>query len=255
MVYVPAGKFLMGEADEDESGNPIHTVVLDAFWLDRTEVTVAQFRTFFLATGYQTGADERGRSWVFTTHWAEVDGANWEHPIGPQSVADDTFPAVHVSWHDAVAYCRWAGGRLPTEAEWEYAARGPAGSVYPWGDEFDGARLNLCDRNCEAPWATPSVDDGYAFVAPVGSYPSGASWIGAFDLSGNVWEWVQDWYEVYPSVQQINPTGPRTGERRVLRGASWYDSEDGRRGSSADRNSDDPTITNVNNGFRCAVDR
>jgi formylglycine-generating enzyme required for sulfatase activity len=124
-------------------------------------------------------------------------------------------------------YCAWAGARLPTEAEWEYSARGPQEFIYPWGDEFDGTRLNYCDANCEFDWADKTVDDGYADTAPVGSYPGGASWCGALNLAGNVWEWTADWYGDYHVGVQTNPLGPATGDHRVLRGASWGDNSSG----------------------------
>ncbi|MBN1583608.1 MAG: formylglycine-generating enzyme family protein, partial [Anaerolineae bacterium] len=230
MVYVPAGEFLMGspnagqDAQDDEK--PQHTVYLDAFWIDQTEVTNAMFARFVSDTGYETGAQARGWAWVLVgTQWKEVTGADWQHPQGPITSIDglDDHPVVQIGWDDANAYCQWAGRQLPTEAQWEKAARGTDGLVYPWGDSFDGSKLNFCDANCFIDWQDADSDDGYARTAPVGSYPAGASPYGGLDMIGNVWEWVLDWYgrSYYASSPDQNPTGPTTGEERGLRGGGW----------------------------------
>ena len=148
-------------------------------------------------------------------------------------------------------YCDWAGSQLPTEAEWEYAARGPESLVFPWGDEFDGARLNYCDLNCPTGVLDPAVDDGHADTAPVGSYPEGVSWTGALDLAGNVREWVADWYGIYPAGEQANPTGPSTGTSVVPRGGSWLDRPDDTRG--ANRGENELAYVRHKVGFRCAA--
>lgn len=248
MVYVPAGKFTMGSDDAaitlaaamcgqfsdgctrdtfaDEQ--PTHTVTLDAFWIDRTEVSNAQYRRCVAAgactsTGCPDDADLNG----------------------------DAQPAVCVSWTQAQAYCAWAGGRLPTEAEWEYAARGPAGLLYPWGNAFDGTRLNYCDTRCPLSRADPTYDDGFARTAPVGSYPTGASWCGALDMAGNAWEWVQDWYGPYTPEPQDNPLMEAGFRGRVLRGGSW--DLDPAYSRATVRNYG-PTDGSSNvSGFRCAV--
>ena len=245
MVFVPGGEFQMGSTDDEveqafqvckeynpgckrewfEREQPMHAVALDDFWLDRTEVTNAQYRRC-VATG------------VCSTSRYEND-SNWN---------GDSQPVVGVDWNDAQTYCQWAGARLPTEAEWEYAARGPEGRVYSWGDAFDGTKLNFCDKNCDTSW-DKSVDDGYALTAPVGSYPDGASWIGALDMAGNVYEWVVDRFGDYPSGKQVNPTGPASGDYRVLRGGSWNLSSYDVRGAYRWDNTDyrNPAV-----GFRCA---
>ena len=201
MVHVPGGTFEMGSIEGESDEQPVHTVVLDGFWIDRTEVTNALYHRCVEANACQAPT---------VCDWGAPTYARVEH-------AD--HPAVCVDWYGAEAYCEWAGARLPTEAEWEYAARGSQGWAYPWGNEFDGTRLNYCDVNCEENWADETVDDGYARTAPVGGYPDGASWCGALDMAGNVWEWMVDWHGSYPSAAQANPTGPETGDRRVLRGA------------------------------------
>jgi len=257
MVFVPAGSFLMGsdsgdsEADDDEF--PQHEVTLDGFWIDRTEVTGVQFGQFVSETGHVTTAETEGWSYVFTgSNWEETDGADWQHPAGPGSDLSGLaqHPVLHISWYDADAYCEWAGARLPTEAEWEYAARGPEGNRFPWGDDFDGDIVNFCDANCEFDWAYAAYDDGWAQTAPVGSYLAGASWVGVLDMAGNVWEWVQDWYDSYDSSPAENPAGPTSGDFKVLRGGSWFNRS--RHVRSAYRLTDQPGIRHVIIGFRCA---
>lgn len=245
MVYVPAGTFEMGSSDADIDAalelcredretcqretfadeQPAHTVSLDDFWIDQTEVSNRQYRQCVEAEA----CEEPG--------CGEADEFN-----------ADEQPVVCVTWHQADAYCAWAGGRLPTEAEWEYTARGPEGHRYPWGDAFDGTRLNYCDVNCPFQWADQEVDDGYTYTAPVGTFPDGASWCGALDMAGNVWEWVADWHGQYPDEPQENPTGP-SGIRRVVRGGAW--DLDRAFVRSALRNWGLPdSVSNVS-GFRC----
>ncbi len=201
MVYVPAGEFPMGSDEGDDLAFddefPQHTVYLDAFWIDRTEVTVAMFRAYVGDTGHVTTAEEEGGgyAWVEGEGWKWVDGADWQHPFGQESAAQDDHPVVQVSGYDVMAYCEWAGGQLPTEAQWEKAAWGTDERIYPWGDAFGGNELNYCDANCPGDWRDEEHDDGYAFTAPVGSYPDGVSPYGALDMAGNVWEWVSDWYD------------------------------------------------------------
>jgi len=276
MVYVPAGQFDMGHAgtqwiwggslrDGDlrlqvfTDEQPRHSVYLDAFWIDRTEVTVAMFRTFVQATGYRTTAEKLGWGHPWTEgpiedEWPRVAGTDWQHPRGPESSAQDDHPVVQVSWEDADAYCEWAGGGLPTEAQWEKAARGNDGRTWPWGNTYDGARGNFCDARCPVErWKQDRYDDGYAFTAPVGSFPGGASPYGALDMAGNVWEWVADWYDSSYSVgaPTDNPSGPRFGTERAMRGGAWIDNEPWVRATVRYQNP--PTSRCDDVGFRCAV--
>ncbi len=237
MVYVPEGSFTMGspagEGGDDEV--PLHKVTLDGFWIDRTEVTNAQYRIFVGATGH-----------------GEPTTCEWGDPTyGDETKAN--HPVVCVSWDDAKAYCEWAGARLPTEAEWEKAARGTDGWIYPWGINFDGSRANYCDTNCESSDKDTEADDGYAQTAPVGSYPTGVSPYGALDMAGNVWEWVSDWYHFYyyGKSPEYNPQGPSSGRYRVLRGGSWFGFSTNER--TAFRAWFAPDKHDIAIGFRCVV--
>jgi formylglycine-generating enzyme required for sulfatase activity len=262
MVYVPAGKFLMGSSDSDKQAysdeKPQHEVYVDAFWIDQTEVTNAMFRRFVSTAGYKTEAEKVGSGWGWIGgEWKEIKGADWQHPHGPDTniVGLDDHPVVQVIWNDAQAYCQWTGRRLPTEAEWEKAARGTDGRKYPWGnDPITGTLLNFCDKNCEYSHKDGTIDDGYAYTAPVNSYPAGASPYGALNMAGNVWEWVADWYDekyyASSSVKSPNPQGPTTGQYHVLRGGAWnYVSQDVR---AADRYWNPPDIRLNIVGFRCS---
>ena len=167
----------------------------------------------------------------------------------------DDYPVIHVDWNMAKNYCEWRGARLPTEAEWEKAARGTNGRMYPWGNAFDGTKANFCDANCSFNGANKNYDDGYADTAPVSVYPGGASVYGILNLAGNVREWVADWYGsniFYDNPSSSNPQGPSSGNSnsRVLRGGSWYDSADLVR--SANRFRYVPAGASYYIGFRCA---
>jgi len=258
MMFIPAGVFLMGspEGVGDKDELPQHTVYLDSFFIDKTEVTNAIFEQFVIETNYQTDAEKSGKSYAFVNNdWYLVSGADWRHPFGPSSDISglDDHPVIHVSWNDAVAYCEWAGKRLPTEAEWEKAARGTAGTTYPWGNDPPAGNLvNYADSNTNFDWSVRSVNDGYKYTAPVGSYPDGASPYGLLDAAGNVWEWVADWYgkEYYSQSPESNPQGPTTGTIRVMRGGAWDDLISGIRSSY--RAAYAQTNTNGDTGFRCA---
>jgi serine/threonine-protein kinase len=253
--YVPAGEFLMGY-DKVANESPQHTVYLDAFWLDQTEVTNAMFARFVAARGYVTTAEKSGSSDSFnltTQHWDRLSGVNWRHPHSPESDLSglDNYPVVQVSWDDAQAYCQWAGGRLPTESEWEKGARSGDARRYPWGnDPVANALLNIADKNLAVDWKKEDLDDGYAFTAPAGSYPAGAGPYGALDMAGNVWEWVADWYDesYYRRALADNPTGPATGNARVLRGAGWATGDT----MMTFRWSNSPEAAYSDYGIRCA---
>lgn len=242
MAYVSAGKFLMGSTDADgmagDHEKPQHIVYLDAFWIDRTEVTNAQYRRCV-----EAGVCQVPR--VMESHY-------WERPstYGNPSKAD--HPVVHVDWNDTRTYCEWAGVRLPTEAEWEKAARGTDGRIYPWGSTFDDWRLNFCDQNCIYSLPGVEADDGYHRTAPVGNYPTGASPYGILDMAGNAFEWVADWYdaEYYSHSPARNPQGPNSGEYHVLRGGSWDGGAMSTR--TTNRAYGHPPSTYHNVGFRCA---
>ena len=276
MVYVPAGEFEMGnpgiqwiwngslrrgdlglEVYTDET--PQHSVYLDAFWIDQTGVRVAQFRTFVDATGYKTTAEREGwgqpwREGPVEDEWPHIEGADWRHPRGPGSSAEEDHPVVQVSWEDAAAYCEWAGGGLPTEAQWEKAARGTDGRTWPWGGIYEGSRGSFCEADCPVErHRDASYGDGYAFTAPVGSFPGGDSPYGALDMAGNVWEWVADWYDegYYGASPTDNPTGPSYGAERSQRGGAWYDNQSWVRCTV--RHQTRPSVRCDDLGFRCAV--
>jgi formylglycine-generating enzyme required for sulfatase activity len=275
MVWIPGGEFSMGAQDppnvNDAVGmqavtdsRPIHRVYVDAFWMDTTEVTNAQFAAFVKATGYVTVAERKPSprefpgvppealvpgSVVFSppdhgvplnNHiqwWSYVKGANWRHPLGPDStiVGKDTFPVVHVAYDDAVAYSKWAGRRLPTEAEWEFAARGGlTGQLYPWGNDFNKDHRWMANSHQGHFPDHDAGEDHFTGIAPVAQFP--ANGYGLYDVAGNVWEWVSDWYrpDYYAQLAADggvarNPSGPSssydpdepTEAKRVHRGGSF----------------------------------
>lgn len=306
MVLIPGGTFDMGgdnkQASEDEY--PKHSVQVASFYMDVTEVTNAQFKKFVDATGYITTA-ERKPDWEelkktlppgtlkpadevmvaaslvfkpsagpvdlndFSQWWSWVPGANWRQPEGPGSSIEgkDDFPVVHVSWFDAMAYCKWAGKRLPTEAEWEYAARGGfINNIYPWGNEHvsqGSAKTNSWEG--KFPYLN-TQKDGYTKLAPVKKFaPNG---YGLYDVSGNVWEWCIDWYDhnYYKTLQgkkSFNPKGPAKSydpqephtPKRVLRGGSFLCNDSycsGYRVARRMKSSPDTGLEHT--GFRCVKD-
>jgi len=240
---------------------PKHIVSLDGYWIDKTEVTNDMFSKFVTATTYITEVEKIGNGYVasdVTVYWVKVEGASWKTPHGPSSSISglENHPVVQVTWNDADAYCKWADRRLPTDAEWEKAARGIDMRIYPWGDsEPTGDLANFPDislyKEIKLEWLNNGIDDGFAFTAPVGSYPKGASPYRILDMAGNVWEWVSDFAgeynaENYPSH---NPTGPASGEYHIIRGGSW----DMYYGDAAvNRQADLSNGRSASLGFRCA---
>ena len=267
MVEVPACEFTMG-ADADvgfeackkyyigsedecerswyEDEEPEHTVYVDAYYMDKYEVTNAEYAEFLNEKGNQTEGDV---TWLDLGDYALIEYS------GNQFKTKSGFakhPVVDVTWYGAKAYCEWAGKRLPTEAEWEKAARGTDGRKYPWGNTFDGSRVNFCDTNCGFGHANKDYDDGYKRTAPVGSYPSGVSPYGVYDMAGNVWEWTSSHYESYP----YDKTDGREDmtltnvERLVLRGGSWVN--DGSIVRTPNRVGWDPVGSYYIIGIRCS---
>jgi formylglycine-generating enzyme required for sulfatase activity len=269
----------MGDAFDEgyptDGETPVHPVRLDAFRIDATAVTNAQFATFVKDTGHVTGAEEFGVSAVFhlafagdprdvvnraagTPWWLAVRGATWRTPEGPGSdvARRQNHPVVHVSWSDAQAYAAWAGKRLPSEAEWEYAARGGLeGARFAWGDELTPRGRWACNI-WQGTFPTVNTgDDGHLTTAPASSYaPNG---YGLSCTAGNVWEWCADWFDAsfYARSPEHDPRGPDHGEQRVMRGGSYlcHDSYCHRYRVAA-RSSNTPESTSANTGFRCAGD-
>lgn len=230
LVYVPAGEFTMGSNFGEDNQKPEHQVVLDAFWADQTEVTNAMYAKCVAANQCDPASDTK----------------SYTHPNYYGNSEFDEYPVINVSWNDAIAYCSWAERRLPTEAEWEKAARGTNGNTYPWGNKLPYVNLLNYNRN---------VGD----TTEVGKYPDGASIYGALDMAGNVWEWVNDWYSetYYQSSPSSNPLGPDSGTYRVYRGGSWYAPYyyyviSGVRSANRGWWYRDPSFTPYDLGFRCA---
>jgi len=258
MECVPAGSFnigmktceFVGCQKEVNGGSPN----MAAFWIDRTEVTNAMFSLFVAATNFISGAENTGASEVNGIATA-VSGADWRHPQGPDSSIDgkNDYPVVQMNWFAAFAYCQWSGGSLPTEAQWEKAARGSDGRLFPWGSSLpDATRLNAADVNSSAAWANKSQDDGYRYTAPVGSFPGGDSPYGVEDLAGNAWEWTRSLYKDYPynpsDGREITSSANVTGNV-VLRGGGFYDDYGSVR--STLRYGGMPGLSHDATGFRC----
>ena len=279
MVELPGGTFLMGSEDADyrpEDGEgPVREANVDAFEVDPTAVTNLDFAEFVDATGYRTQAEVIGWSYVFrgllprakqrrlprgrdigtVPWWHAMDGASWRRPEGPGSGLKGRLhhPVVHVSWHDADAYCRWSGKRLPTEAEWEYAARGGLiGKRLPWGDELTPRGQHLCNIWQGTFPDDNTLQDGYLGTAPAESFrPNG---FGLYNVAGNVWEWCSDFHSVdwHRHHPLDNPSGPEDGETKVLKGGSYlcHDSYCNRYRVAA-RYANTPDSATGNAGFRC----
>jgi formylglycine-generating enzyme required for sulfatase activity len=277
MVEIPAGAYRLGsDADEGEPSDgeaPSRIVQLHRFRMARTAVSNRDFARFINQTGYVSLAEETGLSFVFAgllpddfpptrgvvdaPWWREVEGACWYQPEGPGSSIDTRadHPVVHVSWHDAMAYCRWAGARLPTDAEWECAARGGLHqNRFAWGDDLTPNGQHRCNIWQGRFPMLNSTDDGYYGTAPVDAFePNG---YGLFNVCGNVWEWCADWFDNHFSGADLNnPRGPVQGHRRVIRGGSFLCHESYcNRYRVAARSSNTPDATTSHTGFRCAAD-
>lgn len=235
MILIPAGSYIMGRIGGPQNEEPPHEIYLNDYYIDETEVTNAMYREC-VSSGICPPPESKSSP---------------SHPLYFDNPEFDSYPVIYVNWDMANTYCEWIGGRLPTEAEWEKAARGTDERIYPWGDVFDGNALNFCDVNCSNQWALSNYDDGYADTAPVGSFIQGKSPFGLLDMAGNVYEWVADWYsDSYYSVSPTeNPMGPMFGDGRVLRGGAWGD---GQGTSSTSRVYFSPSSAYEFTGFRCA---
>jgi formylglycine-generating enzyme required for sulfatase activity len=262
MVFIPGGSFEMGDADGLDIEKPVHEVELSSFWLDAHEVTIQEYADFVDATGYVTDAEKGGGCFIWTGKgWEKTEGVNWRFDeLGrTHGIEKANHPVTHLSWNDAHAYAGWAGKRLPTEAEWEYAARGgEIGFRYAWGNDPLGPKIvaNVSDENFVKVvtfWPThEGYDDGYTFSSPVGSFPPNS--LGLYDMSGNAWEWCADFFaeDFYSRSPEVNPLNDDGYEQRVMRGNSW----DGRPGllRCSRRTSDAQSASYVDTGFRCAKD-
>lgn len=243
MMLVPPGCFMMGSTESElddvfqsfkkhfpdyerqwlNDETPMHEVCITApFWIDKTEVSQAQFTQF---SGKAAKAPQFSGS---------------------------RLPVEQITWIEAQSFCNLRGARLPTEAEWEFAACGPESSTYPWGNTFEEKHVNYCDSNCEKSWRDQAVNDGFKYTAPVGNYADGASWTGALDMIGNVWEWVGDWYitNYYATSPKNDPQGLEVGYDRVVRGNSWINLGDNVLRAAA-RGRQRPDEGSYVTGFRC----
>ena len=278
MVRLEGGTFLMGTASTRafpaDGEGPVREVRLAPFLIDRYAVTNEQFAEFVDATGYQTDAQRYGWSFVFhlllpreaagrarrppqTPWWCAVEGAFWRYPEGPGSDVRDRMrhPVIHISWNDAEAYCRWSGKRLPTEAEWEYAARGGlVQKVYPWGDVLTPDGQHRCNIWQGRFPHQNTAADGYVGTAPADAYsPNG---YGLYNVVGNTWEWCADWFSpvFHMNGPRDDPAGPPEGDAKVMRGGSYLcHASYCNRYRVAARSSNTPDSSTGNIGFRCAV--
>lgn len=282
LVLITAGEFQMGgklsptevatkyggNANRYKNEHPRHRVTLSKpFYLAAHEVTVGQFRRFVEATGYKTDAEKGGQGFEDGKKgglgygkdgkWGWREDLSWRNPGFEQG---DNHPVVQVSWNDAVAFCKWLSRkegrdyRLPTEAQWEYACRGGTDTVFWWGNPTDttGTVANVSDTGhwkASGGIFNMEMNDGFQYTAPVGRY--GTNRFGLYDMTGNVWEWCQDWYGQYDSDKQTDPTGPSTGKARVLRGGAWHDSANTCRCSNRDGNF--PAYRYSDGGFRVSL--
>ena len=279
MRYLPGGEFLMGTNSSEgfpaDGEGPIRKVKVKPFYMDKYAVKNSEFLEFTTATNYKTEAEDYGWSFVFynllsertaksvkqtvaqTPWWAVVEGAYWREPEGTDSDISDRLnhPVVHISWNDALAYCKWAGKRLPTEAEWEYAARGGLEQkTYPWGNELTPNGEHRCNIWQGSFPKKNTSEDGYIGTASVNAF--GPNDFGLYNMSGNVWEWCSDWFtrSIQNKGERENPQGPPFGEAKVMRGGSYLCHKSYcNRYRVAARSSNTPDSSTGNIGFRCVV--
>ena len=239
MTFIPAGTFLMGSEEGGEFELPVHEVDVDGFWMDETPVINGEFARFVEETGYWTDAERAGSAWGYAEGgYGQISGLSWRAYGG---AGREKHPVVLVSWFDAIAYCKWMGKRLPTEAEWERAARGgSAGRLYPWGTDVPNGTQSNFARN---PSVVPPTTE-------VGQFPPNE--YGLYDMVGNVWQWCLDCYgeDYYSTSPKTNPTGPAAGPTRVRRGGSWNVIQPFRL-RCANRGAALPKTCAPNIGFRC----
>ncbi|MGD0091849.1 MAG: formylglycine-generating enzyme family protein [Planctomycetota bacterium] len=262
-VPVPAGEFMMGADDGAANEKPVHKMkISQPFYVGKYVVTVAQFRVFAEAMKYQTEAEKCNMGWTMKDGtWQQAAGVNWKNPGFKQ---EDNHPVVAVTWKDAQEFCKWATKlvgrtvRLPSEAEWEYAARGPKSLKYPWGDKWEGVLANVADASlrragCNMQWGEIKEDDGFPFTSPGGAFKN-ASWCGAFDMAGNVSQWCQDCYsdKYYGESPAVDPQGPAKGGEHVLRGGGWAFVPDNCR-SAARISHGPPWDRAAHDGFRVVI--
>jgi len=280
MALLPGGRFIMGSGDghghPDDGEGPAREVIVRPFYIDTCAVTNQSFRRFIQATGYVTDAERYGWSFVFrgfvrqelaataisspveTPWWLAIAGSDWQHPEGPGSSIRRRMdhPAVHISWNDAAAYCQWSGKRLPTEAEWEFAARGGLEErTYPWGDELTPDGQHRCNIWQGSFPTRNDKEDGFDGTCPVRAFPPNG--FGLFNMTGNVWEWCGDWFSAtYARSGMVdNPRGPDLGPARSMRGGSYLCHESYcNRYRVAARSSNTPDSSTGNLGFRCVMD-
>lgn len=253
MVLFEGGKFLMGSEAGLPNEKPVHEVKIDPYYIDKTPVTVAQFRNFVKTTGFETDAEKFGDSGVFNLEkqtWELLPGANWRKPFGPSGPdAEDNHPVTHVSWNDAVAYAEWAGKRLPTEAEWEYAARSGknSGEKFSWGNDIS-VNGHYYANTWQGEINAPETNDGYLFTSPVGAF--GENEAGLADMGGNVWQWCADSYKLYSGSRESYRVDTNV---KVIRGGSFFFDQNGADSFSVSGRSMNSKETSLfNTGFRCA---
>ena len=256
ILPVPTGFLSMGSETGADAEKPVHRVYVRRFYLDRKEVTNESFEAFVRATAYVTDAEKSKWGWHWTGRWRRTQSADWRHPFGPDSDIDDLarHPVVQVSWNDAQAYCKWLGKRLPTEAEWERAARGKGDRQFAWGSSPPHTEPSYRASMGAAKCCSANDADGHGYTAPVGSFPNGSGPFGHQDLTGNVWEWVRDWYaeDFYTRSATESPVNEVESGSKVIRGGGWGNNPWGLRATLRHYNRPDYGLSMV--GFRCARD-